>query len=188
MSDSDEMESFEINDGDIRRAHNPHYKKNKSSKEKNMLGIWADYGDEDDDEDEQPSYRNKTKPSTINFVPTSATKDSKPEETSKNSETSSDESDEQEEKKKLSKSSIDQIILQNLEHARKERELKPFIRKHSVFSKKIAEPQQPVPRKSYHNDGRKADHDIGTWEKHTKVIKLNPTAKNLKLKTIFLFN
>lgn len=79
MSD-EEVESFDINNEDLRRAFNPGAGRKKQSKEQAMLGIWA-YGSSDEnseDDNDQFSYKNQTKMSgkkssrvtvPINFKP-----------------------------------------------------------------------------------------------------------------------
>lgn len=77
MSDEEEMEDFDINDEDLRRAYNPGGKRTKMSKEEAMLGIWASKGDsgsESDENGDQFSYKNQAKKfsrgkkSNIDFV------------------------------------------------------------------------------------------------------------------------
>jgi len=70
MSD-EEMEEFEIKDDDLMHAFNPGYRKNKMSKEKAMLGVWASSDEDDDENDDQFSYKkqkSKNLTSGINFV------------------------------------------------------------------------------------------------------------------------
>ena len=72
--DDDELEDFDVNDEDIRRAMNPglHRHKHRMSKEESMLGVFAHGSDSDENNDHfDKSYLNKMgakKPSHINFI------------------------------------------------------------------------------------------------------------------------
>lgn len=176
--DSDEMESFDVNDEDLKRAYNPNYKKKRMSKASAMLGIWAESDDDDDnnDNDESNGRRNRekqSKSSTISFVSSANEKQTKttpkqqPDEEAddSNSDASSDEEE------KISTRHTDKIILENLDEIEKEvKEKKAFVRKHNLFSNnKTQQQQQPSQskRSSFSNVtvNKKAQQEIGNWEK-----------------------
>jgi tuftelin-interacting protein 11 len=171
--DSDEMESFDLNDEDLRRAYNPtNFKKNKMTKEQSMLGVFAD-SDDDDDENNGNEFSFKKKSNPISFV--SSKKNKKDEMNDENNsdesdQDSNDDDDEEIEKKNDKKETFDQIILDSLNETQKEK--KPFIRKHSVFqTSKQQNQQKQMPNRSFNSLGnKKVNNEIGTWEKHTKGI------------------
>ena len=69
MSDDEEMEEFNMNEEDLRRAYDPtSTRRKKQTKEEAMLGIFA-ASDSDEEEDERFDYRNQKKTkSSLNFI------------------------------------------------------------------------------------------------------------------------
>ncbi|RNA12424.1 tuftelin-interacting 11 [Brachionus plicatilis] len=77
MSDEEEMEEFEFNEGDLQRAFNPGFKRHKMTKEEAMLGIWASREFSDSEDEDQFSYRKQKKYSNSNIDFVSSKKNKK---------------------------------------------------------------------------------------------------------------
>ena len=70
MIDDEEMEEFEMNEEDLRRAFDPtSNRRKKQTKEDAMLGIFAASDSEEEEQDERFDYRKQKKSkSSMNFI------------------------------------------------------------------------------------------------------------------------